>query len=53
MPQANYGLSNDRLTGMFMLKEPLTRAERTAIRAEFDAAKAEYTSTHPTYNIYE
>lgn len=53
MPQANYGLSNDRLTGMFMLKEPLTRAERTAVRAEFDAAKAEYTSTHPTYNIYE
>ena len=52
MPQANYGLSNDRLTGMFMLKSPLTRAERTAIRAEVDAAKAEYTNSHPTYNIY-
>ena len=52
MPQANYGLSNDRLTGMFMLVEPLTRAERTSIRAQFDAAKEEYTSTHPTYNIY-
>lgn len=52
MPQSNYGLSNDRLTGMFMLIEPLTREERKSIRAEQEAAKEEYTSTHPTYNIY-
>ncbi len=52
MPQSNYGLSNDRLTGMFMLLEPLTREERKAVRAEQEAAKEEYTSTHPTYNIY-
>ena len=53
MPQSNYGLSNDRLTGMFMLKTPLSRAERTSIRAEFDQAKKDYTASHPTYNIYE
>ena len=52
-PTANYGLSNDRFTGMWVLKTPLTGAERASIRAEFEAAKHEYTSTHPTYNIYE
>ena len=52
-PQSNYGLSNDRLTGLWVLTAPLTREERQAIRAEFEANKAEYTSTHPSYNIYD
>lgn len=52
MPTANYGLSSDRLTGMWVLVKPLTRAERAEIRAEFDANKEAYTSSHPSYNIY-
>lgn len=52
VPTSNYGLSNDRLTGMWVLAEPLTRVERNEIRAQFEINKAEYTSTHPTYNIY-
>ena len=52
MPTANYGLSSDRLTGMWILADVLTREERAVIRAKFDAAKEVYTSTHPTYNIY-
>ena len=52
VPTSNYGLSDNRLTGMWVLVEPLTRAERKKIREEFDANKAEYTSTHPSFNIY-
>lgn len=52
VPTSNYGLSNDRFTGMWVLTEPLTREERKAIRAEFDAAKEDYTSKHPAFNIY-
>lgn len=52
MPTANYGLSSDRLTGMWMLVQPLSREERTSIRAEFDAAKEAYVNSHPSYNIY-
>ena len=52
MPTSNYGISNDRLTGMWVLVSPLTRAERTAIREEFNANKEAYTSTHPAINIY-
>ena len=51
-PTANYGLSNDRLTGLWVLKEPLTREERKAIRAEQDAAKEAWNANHPAYNIY-
>ena len=51
-PTANYGLSNDRLTGMWILEEPLTREERKAIRAEQEAAKKAWNDTHPAYNIY-
>lgn len=52
VPTSNYGLSDNRLTGLWVLVEPLTREERVAIRAQYDQNKAEYTSTHPTYNIY-
>ena len=52
MPTANYGLSSDRLTGMWVLKEPLTRDERKAIRTEQEKNKEEYCSTHASYNIY-
>lgn len=52
VPTANYGLSNDRFTGLWMLTSPLTRQERQEIRAEFDEAKEKYTSEHPAYNIY-
>ena len=52
VPTSNYGLSNERLTGMWVLKDPLTRAERNAIRAEYDAAKKAYQEAHGSYNIY-
>ena len=52
MPTANYGLSNDRMTGMYVLKEVLTAEERKAIRAEQEAAKEAWTSSHDAYNIY-
>ena len=52
MPTANYGLSNDRLTGMWILKKTLTREERKAIRADQEAAKARYLEEHDAYNIY-
>lgn len=52
VPTANYGLSDSRLTGLWVLTKPLTREERTSIRAEYDANKQAYTSSHPTYNIY-
>ena len=51
-PTANYGLSNDRLTGLWVLEEPLTRDERKAIREEQEAAKKAWNDTHPSYNIY-
>ena len=52
MPTSNYGLSNDRMTGMYVLKEPLTRQDRIAIRAEQEKAKAKYLEEHDAYNIY-
>ena len=51
-PTSYYGLSNDRLTGMYVLKEVLTAEERKAIREEHEAAKEAWTSTHDVYNIY-
>ena len=52
MPTSNYGLSNDRMTGMWVLMQPLTAKERKDIRAEQEAAKAEWLRTHDAYNIY-
>ena len=52
MPTANYGLSSDRLTGMWILKDPLTRVERTEIREAYEAAKAAYKASHPAIDIY-
>ena len=51
-PKSNYGLSNDRLTGMWVLKKPLKGTERAQLRAEQDAAEKEYLATHDYYNIY-
>ena len=52
MPQSNYGLSNERLTGMWVLKDPLTRKERNDIREAFNAAKKAYTANHGAYDFY-
>ena len=52
MPTSNYGLSNDRMTGMYVLKDTLTSEERKVIRAEQEAAKEAWVSTHDAYNIY-
>ena len=51
-PQANYGISNDRLTGLWVLKDPLTRDERTILREQFEANKSAYVKEHGTMNIY-
>ena len=53
MPTSNYGLSNERMTGMWVLEEPLTRAERNAIRAEYNDAKKAFTDAHGAYSFYE
>lgn len=42
MPTAAYGLSNDRLTGMYVLENVLTREERNSLRAEQAENKEEY-----------
>ncbi len=52
MPTSNYGLSSDRMTGLWVLETALTREERQAVKAAYDAAKAAYTSSHPAINIY-
>ena len=52
MPTSNYGLSNDRMTGMYVLKDTLTSEERKVIRAEQEAAKEAWVSSHDAYNIY-
>ena len=52
MPTSTYGLSNDRMTGMYVLKNVLTAEERKAIRAEQEHKKEEWASTHDAYNIY-
>jgi hypothetical protein len=53
VPTSNYGLSNERLTGMWVLVDPLTRAERNELRSAFNAAKKEYTSKHGAYDFYD
>lgn len=53
MPTANYGLSDDRLTGMWVLKKPLTAKQRKSLREEQDAAKAAWLANHDSYNIYD
>ena len=52
MPTSNYGLSNDRMTGMYVLKDVLTAKERKDIRAEQEKAKEAWTNSHDAYNIY-
>lgn len=52
-PTSNYGLSSDRLTGMWVLKKPLKSSERVQLRKEQEEAKSKWVSTHPAYNIYE
>ena len=38
--------------GTWALTTPLTREERQAIQAEYDAAKTNYFASHNFYNIY-
>ena len=52
MPTSNYGLSNDRMTGMYVLEETLNSAERKVLRQEQEAAKQAWVESHPAYNIY-
>ena len=52
MPTSNYGLSNDRMTGMYVLEQTLTSAERKVLREEQEAAKQAWVDSHPAYNIY-
>ena len=51
-PQANYGLSSDRLTGMFVLEEVMTRTERQAARDKQTELKEAYVKKHGSINIY-
>ena len=52
MPTSNYGLSSDRMTGLWVLEQALTREERNAVRAKQEAAKAAYLASHPAIDIY-
>ena len=52
VPTSNYGLSNERLTGMWVLETPLTREERKEIRLQYNEAKKEYTAEHGAYDFY-
>ena len=52
VPTSNYGISDSRMTGLWVLKDPLTRDERSQIRAEYDAKKAAYIAEHGSMNIY-
>ena len=52
-PTANYGISNNRLTGLWVLKDPLTREERTTLREQYEANKKAYIEAHGTINIYD
>ena len=52
VPTSNYGLSDERFTGMWVLEEPLTRKERNELRDAYNAAKKAYTASHDAYNIY-
>ena len=55
VPQSNYGLSNDRMTGMYVLDKVMTRAERKKARDKQDEAKAAYLAElgGSTYDIYD
>ena len=46
MPTASYGIANDRLTGMYVLDQVMTREERQHARAEQQKDKDEYFETH-------
>ncbi len=46
MPTASYGIANDRLTGMYVLDEVMTREERQHAREEQQKDKEEYFKTH-------
>ena len=52
VPTSNYGLSNERLTGMWVLVDPLTRKERNEIREAYNAAKKAYAKEHGAYDFY-
>lgn len=53
MPTASYGLSNDRLTGWYILDEVMTRDQRNAAREKQKELKEAYVSEHGAINIYE
>lgn len=52
-PTASFGLANDRLTGLYVLENVLTREERQAAREAQEAAKAAYLAEHGSINIYD
>ena len=53
MPTASYGLSGDRLTGWYILKDVMTREERQKARAEQLKLKEAYVAEHGSINIYD
>ena len=54
MPTASYGLSNDRMTGLYVLDAVMTRADRKKAREEQLKDKEEYFETHDAINdIYK
>ena len=53
MPTSSYGLSNDRLTGWYILDQVMNRDERNAAREEQRKLKEAYVSEHGAVNIYD
>lgn len=53
-PSGSYGLSSNRLQGLYVIDgEGITRAERQAAVAAYDALKAEYLAAHGAINVYD
>ena len=52
MPTASYGLSNDRLTGYYVLDKVMKRDERNAARAKQQELKEAYLEEYGVMNIY-
>lgn len=53
-PSGNYGIANNRFTGVFVLDEVMTREDRKAARAQQDADKAAFFEHYDAVNgIYD
>ncbi|MDR0934908.1 MAG: ABC transporter substrate-binding protein [Erysipelotrichaceae bacterium] len=52
-PSGSYGLSSNRLDGLWVLDQALLRTERQEVIAKHDADKAAYLAEHGSINIYD